>query len=106
MELKQFKNIDRKKIKETQRDEIKEFTKTLSEEYQKVIGMIPQRYKRTWMLVYQQKLQKGKSVIKAKCLECSDWNSMAVANCTSKLCPIWAHRPFQRDKKEEDISQE
>ena len=96
MAMKQFENIDRAKIKETQREEIKEFTRSLPEEYQRVIGAIPQRYKRTWMLIYQQRLPRGQSVIKAKCLECSGWESLQVARCDCKLCPIWAHRPFQK----------
>lgn len=33
--------------------------------------------------------------IKAQCLECVGFDSVAVRECGDRLCPLWKFRPFQ-----------
>ena len=35
--------------------------------------------------------------VKAKCLDCCCWQTDEITNCTVLACPIWAHRPYQRE---------
>ena len=32
--------------------------------------------------------------IKAKCLDCVNWERTEVRDCTAKNCPLWTHRPY------------
>jgi len=34
--------------------------------------------------------------IKANCLDCQGFDSVAVKDCGDRLCPLWKFRPFQR----------
>jgi hypothetical protein len=45
--------------------------------------------------------------IKAKCLVCSNFERAEVENCTVRLCPLWAYRPFQgtRGERPPDIEE-
>ena len=36
-----------------------------------------------------------RQAIKAKCLECLDFDRKGIADCTGYSCPLWAYRPFQ-----------
>lgn len=44
--------------------------------------------------VYGGKANKSQC-IKAFCLDCMGFDSVAVRECGDRLCPIWSHRPFQ-----------
>ena len=36
-----------------------------------------------------------RAAIKAKCLDCSEFDRDEIRNCTVVLCPLHAYRPFQ-----------
>lgn len=44
--------------------------------------------------VYEGKANKSQC-IKAFCLDCMGFDSVAVRECGDRLCPLWRHRPFQ-----------
>jgi hypothetical protein len=35
--------------------------------------------------------------VKAKCLDCSCWQPDEITNCMVFTCPLWAHRPYQKE---------
>ena len=41
----------------------------------------------------------ARAVIKAKCLDCCNFDRKSVDLCTSELCPLWAYRPRYGDNK-------
>ncbi|MHC4463197.1 MAG: hypothetical protein ACYS30_17460 [Planctomycetota bacterium] len=51
--------------------------------------------------VYQQNYKtsiSGKSraaAIKAKCLDCTNWQRVEVADCLIETCPLWLYRPYR-----------
>lgn len=36
-----------------------------------------------------------RAAIKAKCLDCLNFDRKAIRACTGYSCPLWAYRPFQ-----------
>lgn len=49
------------------------------------------------------KAMSGKSksaAVKAKCLDCMNWQSTEVKLCPSMDCPLWLYRPYQGDTAE------
>ena len=44
--------------------------------------------------VYDGKANKSQC-IKAFCLDCMGFDSVAVRECGDRVCPLWRHRPFQ-----------
>lgn len=47
------------------------------------------------------KALKGKSnaaCIKAKCLDCCNWQRVEVQNCPCNECPLWPRRPYGRKR--------
>ena len=38
--------------------------------------------------------------IKAKCLDCTGFQREEVTKCTTKVCPLWDVRPYQKEEKE------
>jgi hypothetical protein len=36
--------------------------------------------------------------IKAKCLECLNFDRLGIRDCTGYSCPLWAYRPYQVSK--------
>ena len=39
--------------------------------------------------------------VKAKCLDCSNFQRVEVRHCTVILCPLHPYRPYQQDEAEE-----
>jgi hypothetical protein len=37
------------------------------------------------------------NAIKAKCLECSNFQRIEIRDCTVHQCPLWLYRPYQSD---------
>lgn len=37
-----------------------------------------------------------RAAIKAKCLECLNFDRKAIGACTGYSCPLWAYRPYQK----------
>ena len=35
--------------------------------------------------------------VKAKCLDCSCWQREEITDCRVFACPLWAHRPYQKE---------
>ena len=35
--------------------------------------------------------------VKAKCLDCSCWQIAEITDCRVLTCPLWAHRPYQKE---------
>jgi hypothetical protein len=35
--------------------------------------------------------------VKAKCLDCSCWQIAEITDCRVFTCPLWAHRPYQKE---------
>ena len=35
--------------------------------------------------------------VKAKCLDCSCWQIAVITDCRVFTCPLWAHRPYQKE---------
>lgn len=44
-----------------------------------------------------EKIETGslKSILKAKCLECANYNKSEIKNCSVISCPIWGKRPYK-----------
>lgn len=40
-----------------------------------------------------------RSAIKAKCLECTFGSRRDIAGCSSRSCPLWKYRPFQKQEE-------
>ena len=65
----------------------------MNERQRQWIAKIPQ--------VYQQNYETATSgrsrvaAIKAKCLDCCNWQRVEVANCSVETCPIWLYRPYR-----------
>lgn len=38
--------------------------------------------------------------IKAKCLDCSCWQRLEIANCLVLACPLYPYRPYQTDNEQ------
>lgn len=106
MALKQFENLDKKKIVENIKKRIEEFSKNLPDADLQTFKSIPEKFKNMWMLVYQQKLPIYKPILKAKCLDCCCWQAEEITNCNSKMCPIWPYRPYQNLKSEDKETEE
>jgi hypothetical protein len=55
--------------------------------------------------VYQQNYKiaiSGKSraaAIKAKCLDCTNFQRVEVADCLVETCPLWPYRPYRSSEK-------
>jgi len=55
--------------------------------------------------VYQQNYKtaiSGKSraaAVKAKCLDCCNWQRVEVADCLVEICPLWLFRPYRSHEK-------
>jgi hypothetical protein len=43
-----------------------------------------------------------RQIIKAKCLDCCNWERVEVANCTVVTCPLWRLRPYQKGAAEDE----
>jgi hypothetical protein len=54
---------------------------------------IPDKYQG----IFKRALKKGakKDAIKAKCLDCCCFQKAVIADCTTRNCPLWVHRPYQ-----------
>lgn len=52
---------------------------------------------------YKQSRKNGqrKAAIKIFCAECVGYERKEVRNCTALACPLWPHRPYQRDEEDE-----
>lgn len=37
-----------------------------------------------------------RTAIKAKCLDCSDFQIEEIIKCASVTCPLWQHRPYKK----------
>jgi hypothetical protein len=42
-----------------------------------------------------------RQAIKARCLQCSNYQRDEITNCTVVGCALWTYRPFQPDATEE-----
>jgi hypothetical protein len=42
-----------------------------------------------------------REAIKAKCLDCCNWERAEVASCTVVICPLWRWRPYQPGTQDE-----
>lgn len=42
-----------------------------------------------------------RAAIKAKCLECLNFDRAAIRVCSGYSCPLWRYRPYQRDEEGE-----
>ena len=100
MALDQFKNIDMQQKRLDAKKEIETFASGLTESDREAFDSVPPACKRTWMLVYQQKLPRGSAIVRAKCLDCCCWQREEVTKCNSKMCALWPYRPYQKDEAE------
>ena len=47
---------------------------------------------------------RGKAnALKAKCLECSNYQRDEIRNCTVETCPLWVWRPFQTNSNSDEV---
>lgn len=59
----------------------------------KIMAGIPQAYRG----IYKKALA-GKSlaaIVKAKCLDCTNWQRTEITLCPCYSCPMWLRRPYQ-----------
>jgi len=67
----------------------------IEEKRQEWCKRIPQMYQKNY-----QKAMKGrslKSAVKAKCLECANWQKEGIKKCLIPTCPLFPYRPYQKD---------
>jgi hypothetical protein len=43
-----------------------------------------------------------KAAIKVFCAECVGYERKEVRDCTATACPLWPHRPYQRDDQRDE----
>lgn len=53
--------------------------------------------KRSWQGVCSPRV-----AIRLQCLECCGEDELAVTGCTSRTCPLWQFRPFQKRNTVQD----
>jgi len=71
--------------------------KTPDERMAEYLGATPIKY-RGQIERAMRKEGSPRQAIKAKCLDCSGFNRVEVANCTVILCPLHPWRPYQDEK--------
>ncbi len=57
-------------------------------------NQMPQKYRLNYL-----RAMSGRSrtaAIKAKCLDCCNWQRKEVEQCAAKTCPLWTYRPYQK----------
>ncbi len=57
---------------------------------------IPKAYRPNYL-----KAMAGKSkaaALKAKCLDCTNWQRDEIAGCPVRTCSLWPYRPYARDR--------
>jgi len=54
---------------------------------------MPESHRRTYVKAICHK--SGAAAIKAKCLDCCNWQRIEVQNCTCIECPLYEYRPYQ-----------
>ena len=65
----------------------------MTEKQRQYFAKIPQVYQKNF-----QTAMSGKSraaAIKAKCLDCTNWQRVEVADCLVETCPLWPYRPYR-----------
>lgn len=51
---------------------------------------------------YQKALKSKAAALKAMCVECCGFERKVIRECTSYACPLWVHRPYQRNESGSD----
>jgi hypothetical protein len=75
------------------------------ERAQQFIKEVPPKYQATIRRAVIDGKASPRQAIKAQCLACVGFVREDVTNCTSAMCPLWHHRPYQQEGGE-DAEQE
>lgn len=66
------------------------------DEQRETISRAPQTMRKNLIMAFTGK-SRG-AAIRAKCLECSNWDRKEVRNCLIPGCPLWQYRPYRVNK--------
>lgn len=58
------------------------------------IQLVPLRYQHLLCEIFSGVNSRTKAV-KAKCLDCSNYQVQEIKECPCKLCPLWNYRPYK-----------
>ena len=70
---------------------------SLTAEQQKTLAGVPESLKPTFIRAYQGSKAAG---IKSFCLSCVGFVKADIRSCTARGCPLYVHRPYQRDTED------
>lgn len=94
-------NFDRKSSQEGKKEAQKQwevdkadFIRKNSDHLRNYFLGLPDLYKKIWWRCFTAKSSKP-GAIKAKCLDCSAYQKLEVANCRVFTCPLHKYRPYQ-----------
>ena len=66
------------------------------------IQNMPQSYRRLFLDVFEEQKSKSKA-LKAKCLDCTNFQQKEITFCTAVSCPLHAFRPYQNQMAKDII---
>ena len=65
----------------------------MNEKQRQWFATIPQVYQQNYKTAISGKSRAA--AIKAKCLDCCNWQRVEVANCPVETCPLFPYRPYR-----------
>jgi len=76
--------------------------KEQQEQIDKYREVIPDAY----LNIYDKAIKRTSRVaaVKAKCLDCTNWQRAEVRLCAVFSCPLWAYRPYQNVRESKKVS--
>lgn len=63
----------------------------------KYLRLVPLRYRFLFYKIFNGENSRVQAV-KAKCIDCSNFQKEEVTNCAAIQCPLWNFRPYQKNK--------
>jgi hypothetical protein len=70
-------------------------TQTLTAKQEKYLVTVPSLSHGVLQKAYR-KTASPRQAIKAKCLECTNFDRDSVTHCPVETCPLWSYRAFQK----------
>ena len=65
----------------------------MNEKQKQWIAKIPKVYQQNYKTAMSSKSRAA--AIKAKCLDCTNWQRVEITNCPVDTCPLWLYRPYR-----------
>lgn len=65
----------------------------MNEKQKEWVAEIPQIYQQNYKTAISGKSKTAG--IKAKCLDCTNWQRVEISDCPVETCPLWPYRPYK-----------